>query len=179
MRLSSPTRRVAPLALALAFLVVSCGRGEKPQSPEEVCGTPINWELASPLVESAEDLHEYSRVDRSESISAPCTLFSGDDREMEFNFYWTPDAPKLAHRSEFDPIFADVSQWRKASIGDEAVIGTNGAIVSSSCITDRGRYFTLKLHLPQASILDEGNRAEVEKFMRAYFPATVKTLNCR
>ncbi|MFI2374980.1 hypothetical protein ACH5AO_07925 [Streptomyces sp. NPDC018964] len=177
--MSSPTGRTATLALILTCLVVSCGRGDKPQHPEKICGTSVDWELAEPLVESAEDLHEYSRVDRSEAISAPCTLFSGDDREMEFNFYWTSDAPGLAQRSEFDPVLKDVSQGRKANIGEEAVIGRNGAIVSASCITDRGRYFTLKLHLPQASILDEANRAKVEKFMRAYFPATVKTLNCR
>ncbi|MEU9589977.1 hypothetical protein ACGF7W_12960 [Streptomyces sp. NPDC048219] len=118
-------------------------------------------------------------MDRSELISAPCTLFSGDDRMMEFHFYWTSDTPGFAHRSRFDPVFRDVSQWRTANIGDEAVVGRNGAIVSASCDTARGRYFTLKLHLPQASILDEENLAEVEAFMRAYFPATVKTLRCR
>ncbi|MFC8369475.1 hypothetical protein [Streptomyces sp. CB02400] len=177
--MGSLTRRTAALGLILTCLVVSCGRGDKPQPPEKICGTPVDWELAEPLVESAEDLHEYSRVDRSKAISAPCTLFSGDDREMEFNFYWTSDAPGLAQRSEFDPVLEGVSQFRKADIGDEAVIGRNGAIVSVSCITDRGRYFTLKLHLPQASILDEANRAKVEKFMRAYFPAAVKTLDCR
>jgi hypothetical protein len=97
---------------------------------------------------------------------------------MEFNFYWTSAAPEFAQRSQFDPIFEDVSQWHKANIGDEAVVGTNGALVSGSCVTVRGRYFILKLHLPQATILDEGNRAEIEAFMRAYFPATVKTLKC-
>ncbi|MCG8966461.1 MULTISPECIES: globin family protein [Streptomyces] len=98
---------------------------------------------------------------------------------MEFHFYWTSDAPGFAQRSRFDSVFVDVAEWRKADIGDEAVVGTNGALVSGPCVTDRGRYFILKLHLPRASILDEGNRPEVEAFMRAYFPATVKTLHCR
>ncbi|MFD5447645.1 hypothetical protein [Streptomyces sp. NPDC127100] len=97
---------------------------------------------------------------------------------MEFHFYWTSNAPGFAQRSEFDSIFVDVSQWREASIGDEAIVGRNGAIASTSCLTARGQHFTLKLHLPQASILDEGNRTKVEAFMRVYFPATVKTLRC-
>jgi hypothetical protein len=169
---------MAAVTLALAFLAVSCGIGEEPEPPKSICGTPVDWKLVDPLVDSTEDLHEYNRVDRSEAISAPCTLFSGDERLMEFHFYWSSGAPGFAQRSKFDPVFVDVSQWREADIGDEAVVGTNGALVSGPCVNDGGRYFILKLHLPKASILDEGNRAEIEAFMRAYFPATGKTLNC-
>ncbi|MEU3658564.1 hypothetical protein AB0E77_02155 [Streptomyces sp. NPDC032940] len=171
-------RRKAALVLGLALLAVSCGSREKPERPEQICGTPVDWKLVDPLADFPEGVHEYSRVDRSELVSAPCVLSSGDERMMEFHFYWTSDTPGFAQRSKFDPVFTDVVEWRKANIGDEAIVGRNGAIASTSCKTARGNHFTLKLHLPQASILDEGNRAEVDAFMRAYFPATVKTLKC-
>ncbi|MEV5309658.1 hypothetical protein [Streptomyces sp. NPDC052610] len=170
---------VGGLLLSLAFTATACSGSGDDQIPTVVCGTRVDRDLTRPLLTSTEDLHESSRVDRSEAISAPCTLLSDGRPILELFFYWTSDAPKLAGRSEYDSVFEDVSQGRPVDLADEAIVGTNGAIVSTPCKTDRSAHFTLKLHLHEAKITDEGRRKDIEKFMRAYFPATVKTLSCR
>ncbi|WP_189703390.1 hypothetical protein [Streptomyces anandii] len=60
----------------------------------------------------------------------------------------------------------------------KTVIGTDGAIATTPCKTKGGEYFTLTLQLPQIKLMDQTHRNDIEKFMRAYFPATVKTLGC-
>ncbi|MFI1534398.1 hypothetical protein [Streptomyces anandii] len=57
-------------------------------------------------------------------------------------------------------------------------MGTNGAVSTTSCETSGGEYFTLTLQLPQIKLTDGTHRKDIERFMRAYFPATVKTLGC-
>ncbi|MGX1132511.1 hypothetical protein RKD49_004701 [Streptomyces glaucescens] len=170
--------RALALGLSLAAAVTACRASDADAVPEVVCGTPVSPDLIRPLLPSTEDLTESSRVDRQEAISAPCTLLSSGQPVMELRFYWSMDAPNMADRSRYDSFFRHVAEWRPIKLGNEAIVGTNGSIVSAPCESGRNKYFTLKMHLPEASITDYGRRKDIEKFMRAYFPATVKTLSC-
>ncbi|MFB9461657.1 hypothetical protein [Streptomyces cinereospinus] len=162
----------------LAFASTACGRSGEDQIPEVVCGTRIDQTLLRPVLTAMEDLQESSRVDRTAAVSAPCTLYSAGDRILELHFYWSTAAPHFAERSEFDPVFEDLPGWRAVSIGEEGIVGNTGAMVSGPCVVGRNTHFILKLSLPEVNIMDESRRQDIEKFMRAYFPATVATLSC-
>ncbi|MDV9170187.1 hypothetical protein R6V09_08535 [Streptomyces sp. W16] len=56
-------------------------------------------------------------------------------------------------------------------------MGTDGAISIAKCKTKGGDYFPLQI--PPISLMDHTHRKDIEKFMRAYFPATLKTLGCK
>lgn len=164
--------------LAMAVVATACGRSEGEQLPEALCGTKVDRALLRPLLTSTDDLAEVNQLDRSEAISAPCTLYSDGKPVLRLHFYYSDAAPGLAGRSEFDPIFEDVSQWRPVNIAEEAIVGRNGAIVSGPCIVGRNTHLIVELHLPEVRITDERRRKDIDKFMRVYFPATVKTLSC-
>jgi hypothetical protein len=166
-------------ALAMALVATGCGRSDGDQIPEALCGTRIDRELLRSVLTSTGDLTEYNRLDPSEEISAPCTLLSGGERILELHFYYSTASPGFAGRSKYDSVFRDISQWKSVSIADEAIVGNNGAIVSGPCIIGRNTELIIEMRMPEVNIMDESHRKDIEKFMRAYFPATVKTLDCR
>ncbi|MGW0931968.1 hypothetical protein [Streptomyces sp. NPDC002644] len=131
-----------------------------------------------PLVEPGGDWGEYSRVDRAKASTAPCVLLSGKDPVLEFQFWWTDDKPDLLHLADTGPV-AGIRDPRPVDLAEDAVVGPDGAIVSTSCANGRTEYFTLSLQLPRVRLMDPGHREDIERFMREYFPATVKTLDCR
>ncbi|MFG2607373.1 hypothetical protein ACGFT2_28090 [Streptomyces sp. NPDC048514] len=123
-------------------------------------------------------MHEFTRVDRDESVSAPCVLLSGPDPSLEFQFSWDEFATDLMAQATGNGTVSRVNQPRRSDLAAKAVVGTDGAIATTRCKTKRGKYFTLTLQLPQVKLMDQSHRKDIEKFMRAYFPATVRTLGC-
>ncbi|WP_077796761.1 hypothetical protein [Streptomyces sp. JHA26] len=166
-------------ALAIVLVTTGCDRSDGDQIPELLCGTRIDRELFRSVLTSTGDLTESNRLDPSEGISAPCTLFSSGKRILELHFYYSTASPEFAGRSKYDPVFRDISQWKSVNIADEAIVGNNGAIVSGSCVVGRNTDLIIEMRMPEVNIMDESHRKDIEKFMRAYFPATVKTLHCR
>jgi hypothetical protein len=133
--------------------------------------------VVRPLVGSGAQWDEYDRVERQKALSAPCVLLSGDEPVLDFHFWWTDDKPDLMELASSGMV-AGVRDPRAVDLAEDAVVGADGAIVTTTCETDRTKYFTISLQLPQVQLLDPGHRADIERFMRAYFPATVKTLDC-
>jgi hypothetical protein len=168
----------ALFALATAFIATGCGGSDGDQVPETLCGTPVDRALLRSLLVSTDDLTEVNRLDPSEATSAPCVLRSDGKPILRLHFYFSTAAPGFAGRSRDDPVFEDVAQWRPVDIAEEAVVGNNGAIVSGPCVVGRNTDLIVELNLPEANITDESRRKDIEKFMRAYFPATLETLNC-
>lgn len=72
-----------------------------------------------------------------------------------------------------------VTEPRSMDSTYKTIVGTDGAISIAPCKTKGGKYFTLTLQVPQIRLMDHTHRKDIEKFMRAYFPATLKTLGCR
>lgn len=71
-----------------------------------------------------------------------------------------------------------VTGARKINAPYEAFVGTDGALAAVPCKSRQGDHFALTLQLPQANPKDDSHRKDIETFIRAYFPATVKTLGC-
>lgn len=165
-------------AVACALLVAACGRPAHNDVPDVVCGTPVKPALTRSLVRPAEPWREYSRVDRSEAVTAPCLVYSGKKVLLKFRFSWRPVATDLMYLAQGTGTVSGISEPRSVESPYATLVGTDGAISQTPCKTRGGRYFTLTLQLPQVRLGDRGRRADIEAFMRAYFPATVATLGC-
>ncbi|MFH8767820.1 hypothetical protein [Streptomyces sp. NPDC017958] len=126
-----------------------------------------------------EGWHEYSRVDRAQAVTAPCLALAGSDVMLSFRFSWRPVATDLMYLAEDTGVVSGITDPRSISFGYKTIVGTDGAISQAPCETKGGNYFTLTLQLPQIKLTDQTHRKDIEKFMRAYFPATVKTLGCK
>ncbi|MEV6496442.1 hypothetical protein [Streptomyces prunicolor] len=166
-------------AFAVAVFAVSCDDPADHEIPKAICGTPVDPSVSRPLVTSDEDLHEFNRVDRSEAITAPCVLLSGRDPVLDFGFSWDPNATDLMYLAQGAGSVSHVTDPHAIDFTYKTIVGTDGAISTNPCKTNGGKYFTLTLQVPRIGLMDQTHRKDIEKFMRAYFPATLKTLGCR
>ncbi|MFE9839280.1 hypothetical protein ACFYP4_29705 [Streptomyces sp. NPDC005551] len=67
---------------------------------------------------------------------------------------------------------------RPLRLADGAVAGDDGAIATTRCRDGSGAdHFTLALKVTRGKF-DADRRVAIERFMRAYMPATVRTLGC-
>jgi hypothetical protein len=175
--------RVRNKILAFATLPMlaapSCGGPAEHNIPDAVCGTRIDPHLTRTLVKSAINWHEYNRVDRGEAITAPCLVLSGSEVILSFRFSWRPVETDLMYLAKNTGSVSGIRDPRSITFTYKTVVGMDGAISTTSCKTKGSNYFTLTLQLPQIKLTDQTHRKDIEKFMRAYFPATVKTLGCR
>ena len=171
-------RRILIVVL-LSILLLSCGSSAYHEVPKAICGTPIDPALTRLLVKSAKEFHEYNRVDRSDAITAPCILLAEHDPVLEFRFSWDDTATDLMYLATGSGSVSRVTQPRSINLGYKSIVGTDGAISIDRCATKGGKYFTLTLQVPQIGLMDQTHRKDIEKFMRAYFPATLKTLGCK
>ena len=166
-------------ALTVSVVAVSCDDPADHEIPKAICGTKVDPSVSRPLVTSDEDLHEYNRVDRSKAITAPCVLLSGPDPVLDLGFSWDPNPTDLMYLAQGAGSVSHVTDPHAIDFTYKSIVGTDGAISIAPCKTNGGKYFTLTLQLPQIGLMDQTHRKDIEKFMRAYFPATLKTLGCK
>lgn len=62
-------------------------------------------------------------------------------------------------------------------LADRAAIGDDGAIATTRCQGDQIEYFTLTLKLAHDRKVPH-LKSDINTFMRAYMPATMKTVGC-
>ncbi|WOX11847.1 hypothetical protein [Streptomyces sp. N50] len=165
--------------LTISVLAMSCSSSSSHELPGAICGTPINPAVTRPLLTSTEDFSEFTRVDRSEAITAPCVLLSGRDPVLDFRFSWDDRASDLMYLAKDTGSISGIREPREIDFTYKTIVGTDGAISTTPCKTKGGDYFTLTLQVPQISLMDQTHRKDIERFMRAYFPATLKTLGCK
>lgn len=170
--------RVPALGIGLALLLVACNRPEASEIPKVICGTPIDPALTRRLGTPTGEWREYNRFSRAEAITAPCLIRSSSDVILNFRFSWRPVATDLTYLAEGTGSVSRVTEPRSVRSSYKAVVGTDGAIAQTRCKNKGGNYFTLTLQLPQVKLADQSHRADIENFMRAYFPATLATLGC-
>ncbi|MEU7055149.1 hypothetical protein [Streptomyces sp. NPDC046197] len=166
------------IAFSLWGFGVSCDGAADQEIPKSICGTRMDPDLMRPLVTSAEDWHEYDRVDRSEAITAPCLVQVQNHLAIRFRFSWDENPMDLMYLAKNTGSISGVTDPREIASPYKMVVGTDGAISTTRCKTKGGQYFTLTLQLPRIKLTDQTHRKDIEKFMRAYFPATVNTLGC-
>ncbi|WP_143074834.1 hypothetical protein [Streptomyces mangrovisoli] len=102
-----------------------------------------------------------------------------DEAQLMMRFAWHSDQVSPLHIARS---VNSVSLLESPTLLDadyETAVGDNGAISTAPCKTKGGNYFTLTLQLPQVPPGTRSYRHDIERFMRAYFPATLKTLGCR
>ncbi|WP_405862872.1 hypothetical protein OG407_30725 [Streptomyces sp. NBC_01515] len=167
------------IVLAISVLVVSCSSSSSRELPGAICGTPINPAVTRPLLTSTDDLNEFTRVDRHEAITAPCVLLSGRDPVLDFRFSWDDTERDLMYLAMDTGSISGIREPQEIDFTYKTIVGTDGAISIAPCETNGGKYFTLTLQVPQIKLMDQTHRKDIEKFMRAYFPATLKTLGCK
>ncbi|WP_333773701.1 hypothetical protein [Streptomyces sp. IBSBF 3136] len=165
--------------LGLALALVSCARSANSEIPKEICGTPIEPALTRLLVVPTGGWREYNRVDRAEAITAPCLISTGNDVILRLRFSWRSVATDLMYLAEDSGAVSGITEPHSVTSRYKTLIGTDGAISQAPCKTKGGNYFTLTLQLPGIKVGDGTHRGGIEKFMRAYFPATLRTLGCR
>ncbi|MFI1766735.1 hypothetical protein ACH41H_32425 [Streptomyces sp. NPDC020800] len=117
-------------------------------------------------------------MDRTQAITAPCLILSGNNVILSLRFSWRPVATDLMYLAKGTGAVSGVTEPRSVNFGHKMLVGTDGAISQAPCKTKGGNYFTLTLQLPPVKPMDQKHRKDIEKFMRVYFPATVKTLGC-
>ncbi|MEU2057011.1 hypothetical protein [Streptomyces bungoensis] len=163
--------------LSLAAVTVSCV--DSSQSPPQViCGTRVNPDITRRLTVPGSGYREFDRVDRSAAISAPCTLMSGNHPVLRLHFWWADGPANLRYMAEETGSVSHVTSARKVNASYEVLVGTDGAVAAAQCKSRKGDHFALTLQLPQVKPGDNSHRKDIETFIRAYFPATVKTLGC-
>ncbi|MFJ9632110.1 hypothetical protein ACIRU8_30875 [Streptomyces sp. NPDC101175] len=111
-------------------------------------------------------------------ITAPCILLSERDPVLEFRFSWDDTATDLGYLATGAGSISHVTAPQDINLGYKSIVGTDGAISIAKCKTKGGNYFTLTLQVPEIPLTDQTHRKDIEKFWRAYFPATLKTLGC-
>ncbi|MER6470222.1 hypothetical protein [Streptomyces collinus] len=167
------------ILLGLVLTLVACARAANNEIPKAICGTPVEPALTRLLVAPTGSWREYNRVDRSRSITAPCLISSGDDVILRLHFSWRTVATDLMYLAKDTGAVSGITEPRSVSSRYKTLIGTDGAISQAPCRTKGGNYFTLTLQLPKIKPGDSAHRGDIERFMRAYFPATLRTLGCR
>ncbi|MEU1459912.1 hypothetical protein ABZ467_04305 [Streptomyces sp. NPDC005727] len=172
--------RLRILGVGLAVLMVSCNRPVRSEIPDVICGTRIDPALTRQLGTPTGDWHEYNRFHRAEETTAPCLIRSSNNVILNFRFSWRPVATDLMYLAKDTGSVSRVTEPRDVHVrsSNRTVVGTDGAISQTACKNKGGKYFTLTLQLPQVKLTDQSHRNDIEKFMRAYFPATLKTLGC-
>ncbi|WP_159052567.1 hypothetical protein [Streptomyces bungoensis] len=147
--------------------------------PDVLCGTHIDPALTRRLGTPTKNWHEYNRVDRQRAITAPCFVLSGSNEVVSVRFSWRAVATDLMYLAKDTGKVSGVTAPRYMDNSlYKTLVGTDGAISQTPCKTKGGNYFTLTLQLPQVKPGDNSHRKDIETFIRAYFPATVKTLGC-
>ncbi|MEU4150230.1 hypothetical protein [Streptomyces sp. NPDC026659] len=130
------------------------------------------------IVKPGSGWREYNRVDRAQAVTAPCSVLAGKKVILDLRFSWRSTATDLMYLAKSTGNVSGVAAPRAVDFRYKTIVGTDGAISQTPCRTKSGNYFTLTLQLPQIKLTDQTHRKDIEKFMRAYFPATVRTLGC-
>jgi hypothetical protein len=156
------------------------GRDETRVLPQSLCGTRVSAGELKPLIPPEGEITERNDVDRRDPQPASwCSLNVSGKTALDLRFAW--------HDDQVDPVevagsVKSVSYLElpeRATTYPRMAVGNDGAIATAPCRTQGGSYFTLSVLLKGTNPTDTGYRDHIEKFMRAYFPAVVKTLGCR
>lgn len=167
---------LASVAFAVTTLASSC-TDSVGAAPPVICGTRVDPDITHRLIDPG-SFHEQNRVNRSEATSAPCTLLSGQDPVIRFHYWWADGQVDLKYMAEQTGGVSRIANVRKIDLPYDTLVGNDGALAATPCISKAGDHFALTIQFPKINLTDQSHRADIEKFMRAYFPATVKTLGC-
>ncbi|MFG2653651.1 hypothetical protein [Streptomyces sp. NPDC048425] len=102
-------------------------------------------------------------VDRSEVFDVTLTWHSDSIDPLKYA------SPNNSVTGLWDP--------ERVKLADRAAIGDDGAIATTRCQGDQAEYFTLALKLAYDRKVPH-RKSDIDQFMRAYMPATMKAVGC-
>ncbi|WP_460106933.1 hypothetical protein [Streptomyces sp. YKOK-J1] len=156
-----------------------CQTSTDQEVSDSLCGTKVNRSLSEPLLRPGGRVTERNEVDhKNPQPSSWCQIFVNGKGVLSLRFAWHPDAVDPSRIAQSSDSVSSLGQPARLKTSYETAAGNNGAVSTAPCKTRIGSYFTLSVLLDSSNPVDRSHRADIEKFMRAYFPATVKTLGC-
>ncbi|MFB7757387.1 hypothetical protein ACFC18_48725 [Streptomyces sp. NPDC056121] len=164
------------LALAALATLTSCS-AQHVAPPKSICDTKVAKNLIEPLLQPSGKVSEWHSAGWGESGSAWCIVSVGQERALRFQFSWHPDSIDPLKFASPDDTVTGLWDPARMRLADSAAIGDNGAISTTRCKGGKGTHFTVALKLTQEGSVPH-LRSDIEKFMRAYMPATMKTVGC-
>ncbi|MFE5209688.1 hypothetical protein [Streptomyces sp. NPDC056600] len=147
--------------------------------PRKLCGTPIGADRLTPLLGGGDTVREWTSGGfREPSSTAWCVVYVGRKEVLQLYFSSGGGKPDLMALARSGPTFGLFDPRPVHGIGERAVLANDGAIAVTSCRDSGGAdSFLLALKMTDSPVTPRRER-HVERFMRAYMPATVKSLHC-
>ncbi|MGW6360352.1 hypothetical protein ACWFR5_35630 [Streptomyces sp. NPDC055092] len=168
-------------ASALATFTLLCVPACSAQDiniPRSICETPVKQRLTAPLLKPTGKLTEWHTAGWGGKETSVCIISIDKAEALRLRFAWHTDTIDPMKYSSLDNSVTGLWEPRRMRhLAESATLGDNGAIATTRC-KGRGKWhFTLALKVTRdRKIVHQRN--EIEQFMRAYMPATMKAVGC-
>jgi hypothetical protein len=158
----------------------ACGTVRDTAVPRKLCGTPISAGRLAPLLGDGDAVREWTSASfREPASTAWCVVYVDRKEVLQLYFSSGGGQPDLMALARSGPAFGLFDPRPVHGIGERAVLANDGAIAVAPCRDAGGAdSFLLALKMTNSPVTPHRER-HVERFMRAYMPATVKSLHCR
>lgn len=169
-------RLAAPVACIPLLSLAACS-GPRPEIPKKICGTRVDPKITKPLLRSTGKVSEWRTAGWGGKGHDVCTVSVDRSEAFDVTLTWHPDSiDPLKYASPNNSV---TGLWdpERMKLADRAAIGDDGAIATTRCQGDQIEYFTLALKLAHDRKVPH-LKSDINTFMRAYMPATMKTVGC-
>ncbi|MFF1359339.1 hypothetical protein [Streptomyces sp. NPDC058297] len=165
-----------PLA-ALSGIALSSCSPQHPEIPESICGTPVDQNLTQPLLRANGKVSEWHTAGWGKRETNWCIVRVGKEESLRLKFAWHSDTIDPMKSASPNKNVTGLQDPVQMQLADNAALGDDGAIATTRCRTKPNNHFTLTLKLNHRDGVPRLRR-DVEQFMRAYMPATMKAVGC-
>ncbi|MFE5008512.1 hypothetical protein ACFRJ3_28420 [Streptomyces sp. NPDC056696] len=146
--------------------------------PRQICDTPVAQGLAAPLLKSTGTFSEWHTAGWGEKGRSVCIVSVDRSEAIRLRFSWHTDSIDPMKYSSLDNSATGLWEPRRIHhLAESATLGDNGSIATTRCKGSGKWNFTLALKVTRDNEVVH-QRAAIEKFMRAYMPATMKAVGC-
>lgn len=169
--------RLAAPAACIALTSLAACSGPTPEIPKKVCGTLVEPEFTKPLLRSTGKVSEWHTAGWGGKGRDVCTVSVDRTEALDITFTWHADAIDPLKYASPNNSVTGLWEPQRINLADRAALGDDGAIATTRCQGEPKEYFTLTLKLTHDRKIPHLRR-NIEQFMRAYMPATMKTVGC-
>lgn len=177
MNLRNRTGRASALATFSLLCLPACG-AQDISIPRSICDTPVEQRLTTPAQTDGEIDRVAHRFYWGGKETSVCIISVDKSEALRLRFAWHTDTIDTMKYSSLDNSVTGLWEPRRVPhLAESATLGDNGAIATTRC-KGRGKWhFTLALKVTRdRKIVHQRN--DIEQFMRAYMPATMKAVGC-
>ncbi|MFI8786574.1 hypothetical protein [Streptomyces sp. NPDC055105] len=169
--------KLLTLAACSALASLSACSQQNAEIPKSICGTRVDQRLTKPLLRTTGKVSEWHTAGWGEKETNWCIVRAGKDESLRLKFAWHSDATDPMKSASPNNNVTGLWDPTRMSLADNAALGDDGAIATTRCRTKPNDHFTLALRLTHKDGVPR-LRQDIEQFMRAYMPATMKTVGC-